>query len=159
VAYIAAQTELNATALAGHLTQRLPAYMVPAFFVQLDSLPLTHNGKVDRKQLPDPEGAGLGSAAPYVPPGNETEERLVAIWQEILGREPIGIKDNFFDLGGHSLKATRLLSKINMDFGVSIGIQTIFQEPTIESIAHRIVFVQSQERQQKDMDDMQEVEI
>jgi tyrocidine synthetase III len=159
VAYIAAQTELNATALAGHLTQRLPAYMVPAFFVQLDSLPLTHNGKVDRKQLPDPEGAGLGSAAPYVPPGNETEERLVAIWQEILGREPIGIKDNFFDLGGHSLKATRLLSKINMDFGVSIGIQTIFQEPTIESIAQRIVFVQSQERQQKDMDDMQEVEI
>ena len=159
VGYIAANETLDATALILHLKQYLPAYMVPAYFVQLETLPLTANGKVDRKQLPDPAGLGMGTGVEYVAPGNDTEEKLVEIWQEILGRETIGIKDNFFDLGGHSLKATQLISKINMVFGVGISIQTVFQEPTIESIAQRIVFIQTQSKQKEDMDDMQEIEI
>ncbi len=157
--YIAAKETLDATALILHIKQYLPAYMVPAYFVQLETLPLTPNGKVDRKQLPDPDGLGMGTGVEYVAPGNETEEKLVEIWHEILGRDTIGIKDNFFDLGGHSLKATQLISKINMIFGVGISIQTVFQEPTIESIAQRIVFIQTQSKQKEDMDDMQEIEI
>jgi len=159
VAYVAAKELLNTTELMAHLGQYLPAYMVPSYFVQLEALPLTPNGKVDRKQLPDPDGMGMGTGVEYVAPSNETEEKLVEIWHEILGRDKIGIKDNFFDLGGHSLKATQLISKINMVFGVGISIQTVFQEPTIESIGQRIVFIQTQSKQKEDMDDMQEIEI
>jgi amino acid adenylation domain-containing protein len=159
VAYIVATETLNASALGTYLSANLPSYMVPAYFVQLDVLPLNANGKVDKKALPDPQGIGLGSGVEYVAPTNETEERLVQIWQEILGREKIGIKDNFFDLGGHSLKATQLISKITTAFGVGIGIKTVFLEPTIESIAQRIVFIQAQHKRKEEKGDMQEIEI
>ena len=82
--------------------------MVPAHYVQLAELPLTTNGKVDRKRLPAASGNAMLAATEYVAPRNQTEEKLAAIWQEILAKDRIGIRDNFFDLGGHSLSAIRL---------------------------------------------------
>ena len=105
--------------------------MLPAHFVQLEELPLTSNGKLDKKALPDPEGLGMSTGVEYVAPRNEIEEKLVVIWEEILGTENIGVQDNFFELGGHSLKATQLISRINVELNVKINIKNIFIEPTI----------------------------
>ena len=112
--------------------------MLPSYFVQLDQLPLTPNGKIDKKALPDPEGLGLSSGVEYVAPRNETEEKLVQIWQEILGKENISIKDNFFELGGHSLKATSLTSQIHKQFEVKLALKDLFQKPILEEQAQLI---------------------
>ena len=108
------------------LTERLPAYMVPAHYVQLAELPLTTNGKVDRKRLPAADGNGMLTATEYVAPRNGTEEKLVAIWQEILGKDRIGIRDNFFDLGGHSLSAIRLSGYLHKEFSVKADLKDLF---------------------------------
>ena len=143
VAYIVSRHGLNRTSIRSFLTGILPHYMVPDHFVQMDALPLTPSGKIDRKRLPDPEGAGMFGTIAYVAPGNRTEEALVSIWQEILGKEKIGVKDNFFELGGHSLKAVRLVSRINKTFLGGFTIQDIFSEPTIENIGKRIDLIDS----------------
>jgi acyl carrier protein len=137
-AYFTGRETLSTSALRLWLTRTLPAYMVPAHFVQLAAFPLNPNGKVDRKQLPDPEGFGIASGVEYVAPGNETEERLVAIWQEILGKDNIGISNNFFDLGGHSLNATRLISKIKKEFETEITMREFFEDPVISVLADKI---------------------
>ncbi|HEY0067855.1 MAG TPA: amino acid adenylation domain-containing protein, partial [Flavisolibacter sp.] len=138
VAYVTGKQELNASELRTWLGRSLPNYMIPAHYVQLDALPLTANGKVDYKALPDPAGFGMGTSADYVAPRNETEEKLVALWQEVLGREKIGVKDNFFELGGHSLKLTKLANRIKKEFDVNLGMRTLFSNPTIEAIAGEI---------------------
>ena len=97
VAYLAGPEEMDATGVRSWLTERLPAYMVPAHYVQLAELPLTTNGKVDRKRLPAASGNAMLAATEYVAPRNQTEEKLAAIWQEILAKDRIGIRDNFFD--------------------------------------------------------------
>jgi amino acid adenylation domain-containing protein len=137
-AYIVSKEVLNAAELRSWLKALLPVYMVPAHFVQLDSLPLTPNGKTDRKRLPEPEGFELGSGAEYVAPANDIEEKLVFLWQDVLGREKIGIKDNFFDLGGHSLKALLVASHIQKEFAVNLGVKDVFMNPTIESMSNII---------------------
>ncbi|WP_431357445.1 condensation domain-containing protein [Hymenobacter lucidus] len=106
--------------------------------MSLDHLPLTVNGKVDRKKLPDPEGLGLESGVTYVAPRNETEEKLQLIWQELLGKESIGMKDNFFDLGGHSLKATRLSSQVHKVFEAKVELKDLFANPILEDQAQLI---------------------
>ncbi|HEX8529698.1 MAG TPA: amino acid adenylation domain-containing protein, partial [Cytophagales bacterium] len=121
--------------LRAFLGQSLPEYMVPAHFVQLQALPLTPNGKVDRNALPDPATGAVASGTDYKAPGNETEEILVAIWEEVLGRTGIGVQDNFFTLGGHSLKATRLVSRIHKQFGVKVGIKDLLTHMTVESLS------------------------
>jgi len=138
VAYIVSKEALNSTDVRTYLSSTLPAYMLPNYFVQLEELPLTPNGKIDKKALPDPEGLGLSSGVEYVAPRNEIEQKLVAIWQEILGKEKISIKDNFFELGGHSLKATRLSSQIHKQFEVKIELKDLFMAPTIENTAMQI---------------------
>jgi amino acid adenylation domain-containing protein len=138
VAYIVSKQELSEADLKVYLGNILPAYMIPAYFVPLNELPLTPNGKLDRKKLPDPVGLGLGNAVEYVAPTNPTEEKLVLIWQEILKREKIGIKDNFFDLGGHSLKATRLASQVQCVFDVNLPLKDVFTIATIEAQAAQI---------------------
>ncbi len=139
IAYIVGkETISDATLLTAHLAGLVPYYMVPAMYVQLEALPLNTNGKVDRRRLPNPEGLGLGSGVEYVAPRNETEEKLVEIWKEVLGREKIGIKDNFFSIGGHSLKATRMTSQVRKVFDVTIAMPVLFSNPTIEHLATEI---------------------
>ena len=124
--------------LRSFLQEYLPNYMVPAAFVFLDTIPLTPNGKVDRRALPAPDTSKIQMDAEYVPPSNPTEELLATIWAEILNTNRIGINDNFFELGGHSLLATRVISKCCQALGVEISLQLLFEKPTIAALAQTI---------------------
>jgi amino acid adenylation domain-containing protein/non-ribosomal peptide synthase protein (TIGR01720 family) len=138
VAYVLSQKNLSANDLRVFLGNALPVYMIPDHFIHLTDLPLTANGKVDKKKLPAPGGTGSVNATIYVAPRNETEEKLVKICQEILGVERIGIKDNFFESGGHSLKVIRFLSQLRKEFEVEIKIEEVFNNATIEFLAEEI---------------------
>jgi amino acid adenylation domain-containing protein len=120
--------------LRAHLRERLPEYMVPSAFVTLEALPLTENGKVDRRALPAPEYVG----AQYVAPRTATEEKLAAIWAEVLKVERVGIHDNFFELGGHSLLATQMVARVRREFSFDLPLRQIFETPAISSLATRI---------------------
>ncbi|RBL90503.1 non-ribosomal peptide synthase/polyketide synthase [Chitinophaga flava] len=135
VAYIVSSRDITVTDIREYLGRYLPAYMVPGHFIQLPELPLTASGKVDRKRLPLPEAGSLLSGTAYVAPRNTTEKQLVEIWQEVLGRGNIGIKDNFFDAGGHSLKATRLVSLVHRTFDVKLALKDVFTYVTPETQA------------------------
>lgn len=136
--------------LRAKLQAQLPAYMVPSFFVELTEFPLTSNGKLDKKALPSPTATGT-STTEYCAPRNEIDERIIAIWEAILDREKIGIQDNFFDLGGHSLKATRVLTKIQEEFGVRIDLKNLFIDPTIEHLSNYIETIQWMENQENEV--------
>ncbi|HZI14351.1 MAG TPA: condensation domain-containing protein, partial [Myxococcus sp.] len=123
-------------ALRTALKQRLPTYMVPAAFVALEAFPLTPNGKVDRKALPVPEGTA--SAAAYEAPATPTEEKLAAIWAEVLRVERVGRQDNFFDLGGHSLLATQMMSRVRGVAGVDLPLRELFESPSLSGLASRV---------------------
>ncbi|HYO73087.1 MAG TPA: amino acid adenylation domain-containing protein, partial [Archangium sp.] len=140
VAYWVAQEaqEPEASELREHLKQKLPAHMVPSAFVKLEKVPLTPNGKVDRKALPVPEGVSASSAEPFAPPRNELEVQLAALWCGVLGVPQVGIHDDFFTLGGHSLLATQLVSRIRSAFGVELPLRTIFESPTIAALAGQL---------------------
>ncbi|MCP5106400.1 MAG: hypothetical protein GY950_23645 [bacterium] len=116
------------------MSQTLPGYMIPLHFVQMEALPLTPGGKIDRKALPEPE---ILSTRQYVAPTNEKEERLAEIWSEILGVEKnrIGIHDDFFELGGHSLKMLNLLTRVYKEFKVQLKLTDIFRDSTIAASA------------------------
>ena len=124
--------------LRAHLKTHLPEYMVPTFFVAMREIPLNANGKVDRRALPSPEANIARSDSAYVPPRNETEEKLVQIWCEVLRLEKAGINDNFFDLGGHSLLATQLVSRIKTNFETHIPLSRFFELPTIAQLGSEI---------------------
>jgi acyl carrier protein len=111
--------------------------MVPSYFVQLEKIPLTPNGKVDRKVLPEP---GLQTAANFIAPRNKTEETLVTAWSETLSlkKEKISIDGNFFEQGGHSLKAALLASKIHKALNVKVTLTELFKNPTIRTLAEFI---------------------
>jgi amino acid adenylation domain-containing protein len=123
-----------------HLSKILPDYMIPSVFIRLDKIPLTPNGKIDRKVLPEP---GFKLVDKYVPPTTPVEKKLAEIWAGVLGRESlpassIGIDDNFFQLGGHSLKATVMIAKIHKEFNLKIPLAEIFKAPTIREEASYI---------------------
>ena len=120
------------------LGSKLPEYMVPAAYVRLDALPLTPSGKIDRRGLPLPDIKDVGVQDQYIPARNGIEEQLAHIWSEVLGIERIGIHDNFFALGGHSLVAVRLTSRISEIFEVSLGVRLIFEQPTIAQLSEQI---------------------
>lgn len=122
-----------AHALRAWLEPRLPNYMTPNFFVELEAFPLTPNGKINRKTLPEPTMQLTQSR--YVAPRDSLELRMALLWENILGISPISIKDNFFDMGGDSLLSIRLISAINREFGVRIPLQGIFQSGTVEQLA------------------------
>ena len=131
VGYVVGEVEVGA--LRGALRERLPEYMVPSAVVVLDALPLTANGKLDRRALPAPE---RGSAA-RVEPSTPTEALLVEIWSEVLEVEQVGVQENFFELGGHSLLATQVIARIRETFGVDLPLRAVFENPTIaESAVH-----------------------
>ncbi|MBU9196279.1 amino acid adenylation domain-containing protein [Burkholderia gladioli] len=120
-----------------HLAARLPEYMVPAAFVVLDALPLTRNGKVDRRALPEPDDEAFVQAQ-YEAPQGETEQTIAVLWAELLGVERVGRHDNFFALGGHSLLATRMLARLRESFGHDVSIRTLFEAPTVSQLAPRV---------------------
>nr|WP_277344895.1 non-ribosomal peptide synthetase [Paenibacillus thiaminolyticus] len=136
-AYIVADKELTSGELRNALSQALPGYMVPSCFVQLEHMPLTPNGKIDRKALPEPDGS-MHTGADYVAPRTAVEGQLAQIWQEVLGLPRIGVKDHFFDIGGHSLRATALVAKLHKEMGIEMPLREVFQYPTIEQMAEVI---------------------
>jgi amino acid adenylation domain-containing protein len=126
----------SAGALREFLARSLPDYMIPAHLVRLEGLPLTANGKVDRKALPQPEP---GTVTAYTAPRDPVEHKLAGIWQEVLGLEaPVGIDADFFALGGHSLKATLTVARIQQTLGVELPLADLFGTPTIRGLAGRI---------------------
>jgi aspartate racemase len=136
VAYVVPQQQPpHSSQLRSFLQERLPNYMVPSAFVFLDTMPLTPNGKVDRRALPAPEQTRQELEAVLVSPRNEVELQLTKIWEKVLNIEPISIRDNFFALGGHSLVALRLFAQIKEKFARDLPITTLFQAPTIEQLA------------------------
>ncbi|AIW37631.1 peptide synthetase [Bacillus subtilis] len=144
-AAVTARTEHGETALYAYiegresddvraeLATRLPAYMMPAQFIKMTEWPVTPSGKLDRRALPAPGGAADRQA--YTAPRNVTEMKLCALWEEVLKNGPVGIRDHFFERGGHSLKATALVSRIAKEFGVQVPLQDIFARPTVEELA------------------------
>ncbi|WP_342332934.1 amino acid adenylation domain-containing protein [Pedobacter sp. FW305-3-2-15-E-R2A2] len=144
IAYVVSGSVLVIQELRAYLGSKLPAYMVPSHYVQLDSLPLNASGKTDRKALPDPEGLGMASGVAYVAPSTETEEKLVEIWSEILElpQESIGIYHNFFDMGGHSLKMIRVASQLHRVFNIEIEMEELFNNRTIFDLSKYILRVQ-----------------
>ncbi|HEX7261142.1 MAG TPA: condensation domain-containing protein, partial [Luteolibacter sp.] len=136
--YVVAQERTLTTArLRQYLREKLPEYMVPAELVLLEQLPLTVNGKVDRRALPEPESVRQAESE-YVAPRTEMEELVAGVWQQVLGLERVGLHDSFFDLGGHSLLATKIISRLRETFGFQIPLSTIFDSPTIADLAEYI---------------------
>ncbi len=137
VAYVTSNQEqaLTTTELHGFLKEKLPAYMVPAAFVFLDTLPLTPGRKVDRRALPAPEGARPELEKAYVAPRTLSEERLAEIWARLLGVDRVGIYDNFFELGGHSMLATQLVAHVQNAFQIELSLHLLFEQSTIAELA------------------------
>ncbi|ATO50301.1 non-ribosomal peptide synthetase [Brevibacillus laterosporus] len=131
-AYLVTDNFCPVTELRNYLMETLPEYMVPSYFIELDSLPLTSNGKVDKRALPEPESQTLQA---YAMPENETEEKLVQLFQEVMDVELVGTQDSFYELGGHSLKAMMLVSRIHKDFGVKVPLKEVFSRPTVKELA------------------------
>ncbi|MHA4812444.1 amino acid adenylation domain-containing protein, partial [Flavitalea flava] len=133
VAYLVPRGKFDLEGILCYLKEKLPDYMIPSLLVELDHLPLTSNGKIDRSRLPMAE-PGESANNPYSPPRNELEIDLAAIWQELLERERVGIHDDFFESGGHSLLAIRVISAIRKRLGKELSIGEIFEHPTIAAI-------------------------
>ena len=121
--------------LRAYLKERVPEYMTPAAFVMLDALPLTPHGKIDRAALPAPRANADRPAGQYVAPRNAIEQQLVAIWEELFKTNPIGVRDNFFEMGGHSLLLMMLVARIEERLGERVAMADLFSGPTIENLA------------------------
>ncbi|HEX9939568.1 MAG TPA: non-ribosomal peptide synthetase, partial [Longimicrobium sp.] len=141
VAYVAGPDSVAADALRAHLSERLPEYMVPAAYVRLEVLPLTANGKLDRKALPAPEGDAYAGRE-YAAPVGETEEALAEIWAELLRVERVGRHDSFFDLGGHSLLAVQVVSRVRQVMEVELSLGAVFEHPELSALAGQILRLQ-----------------
>ncbi|WP_414568346.1 amino acid adenylation domain-containing protein [Nostoc sp. CCY 9925] len=135
IAYIVAQKQEVATELLPYLQQKLPSYMLPSAFVVLDALPLTPNGKVDKRSLRTDEVIPISTTKTFIAARNFTELSLVKLWENLLNTSPIGVADNFFNLGGHSFLAVRLMAQIQDRFGHNLSLSTLFENPTIEKLA------------------------
>ncbi|MFJ8862522.1 amino acid adenylation domain-containing protein [Streptomyces sp. NPDC102451] len=123
--------------LRAHLGRTLPDYMLPAVFVTLDRLPLTVNGKVDRAALPDPGSQRPALSSPLVRPRTPLQEQLAAVWAEVLGVAEVGLDDDFFDLGGHSMLAVRVIALAQERHGITLSLRTLFDAPTVGLLAEQ----------------------
>ncbi|MEM0942120.1 MAG: amino acid adenylation domain-containing protein, partial [Bacteroidota bacterium] len=137
VAYVVMEGDLDKEALQEELQQRLPEYMVPRLWIQLDEMRLTSSGKIDRKALPALDSSAL-TTREYVAPRTELEVQLARIWQDLLGVEKVGIYDNFFELGGHSLLIIKLISSVNKLLNAHVKIALLFAHPTLAEFAAHI---------------------
>ena len=130
--------EITTEALQAFLKNRIPSFMLPISFVFLEVLPRTLNGKVDRRLLPMPDIATANLGATYVAPHNSLEKIITAVWQEVFGKEPIGVNDNFFDLGGQSLLATQVIVRLRQRYNLDISLRRIFDHPTVGQLARAL---------------------
>lgn len=137
-AYIVCDSTLQMSEVRRYLEEQLPAYMIPVHYIRLETLPLTLNGKVEKKDLPLPSRSLMAGIAGYIAPRNKTESKLVQIWEDVLGADRVGVKDNFFELGGHSLKAIRLASRIYKEFEVRLGLRQLFASAVLEKQAELV---------------------
>jgi tyrocidine synthetase-3 len=137
-AYFTGMRELASAELRTFISSELPSYMVPSYFVQLEAFPLTANGKIDRKALPEPAAELGGATAEYAAPTSDAELQLANIWQSVLGVERIGIRDNFFELGGDSLKAMVIMANLYKQYRVEMPLRELFEASTVEGLAIRL---------------------
>lgn len=137
VAYVVplVKGRINHSDLRRFLRRTLPEHMVPSIFVELDAIPVLPNGKKDRRALPRPGASVSGLDTEYAVPRTDMERTLSEIWASVLNVDRVGIHDNFFDLGGHSLTATRFISRIRRDHGIEISLRAVFEYPTISALA------------------------
>lgn len=152
VAYVVTNGEWSVADLRQRAGVRLPDYMVPSAFVRLDKLPLTNNGKVDRRALPAPDVSTEAKGGGFVTPSTPVEEKLAAIWAELLRVDRVGAQDNFFELGGHSLLGTRLMARVRRDFELEVPLRVLFERPTVATMAEAIVELQLQQSTPEDID-------
>lgn len=136
------------------LGARLPDYMIPLAFVSMDEMPLTPSGKIDRKALPVPEHLRPDVGADYVPPRTKTEERLVEIMSSVLRVDKVGIYDNFFDLGGHSMLGTQIIAQVQEEFQVELPLRALFENPTVAGMAVAIAEEQTAGQSEEDLEAM-----
>jgi len=137
VAYVITNEMFNRDSVVSVLKSKLPEYMIPLAWVELKNFPLTANGKIDKKAFPDPDASELISNT-YIAPRNETEEKIAAIWKELLSIEKAGVHDNFFELGGHSLLATRVISAVRKQLNAELTIKDLFVFTTIAQLANHL---------------------
>jgi len=135
VAYVVPREVVRPEDLRRYLQGRLPGCMVPAFIVSLDRLPVNASGKVDRRALPEPERVRSDSIGEYVSPRTAAEEELAEIWAKVLGVDRVGVHDSFFEIGGHSLLAARLASRVRRSFGLELPLRVLLQSQTISECA------------------------
>lgn len=138
VGYYTATENIDKADLRATLTSKLPGYMVPSYFIALPKIPLTPNGKLDRKALPEIDASTVVKEN-FVAPTNETEETLVRIWEDILGIEEIGIKDHFFELGGHSLMISQMINRVHKEMDKRIPFKIFYTNPTVESLSQSLL--------------------
>ena len=141
----ARQSHQLAPALRTYLQAKLPEYMVPTAFVMLERLPLTPNGKVDRRALPAPDAARPALSEQYVAPRTPVEQQLVEIWCAVLGLDRVGVLDNFFHLGGHSLLGTQVISRVRDRCHVEVPLRSIFESPTVVELSRHVERAQRSE--------------
>jgi amino acid adenylation domain-containing protein len=137
VAYYVVDGAADVDALRAHLAQGLPEHMVPAAYVELEALPRTPNGKLDRNALPAPEGDAFARRG-YEAPESDSEAALAEIWSEVLGVEGVGRRDSFFELGGHSLLAVRVVSRVRQLLGVEVALGELFRAPVLADLARAV---------------------
>ncbi|MBD2776530.1 non-ribosomal peptide synthetase [Iningainema tapete] len=150
VAYVVRKDQsLTPNDLRRFLQQKLPGYMIPSAFVMLSSMPLNPNGKIDHKKLPEPDEISIVQS-PYLAPRNHSESILANIWQQVLQVSKVGINDNFFDLGGHSLQAMNLMALIYQEMEIEIPLSMIYEKPTVAELSEYIIYAKEMNIQPKE---------
>ncbi|WP_445627533.1 non-ribosomal peptide synthetase [Nostoc sp. DSM 114167] len=150
VAYVVRKDQsLTPSDLRRFLQHKLPAYMIPSAFVMLSTMPLNPNGKIDRKKLPKPDETSIVESS-YLAPRNYSESILANIWQQVLQVSKVGVNDNFFDLGGHSLQAMNLMALIYQELEIDIPLSIIYEKPTIAELSEYIIYVKEMNIQPKE---------
>ena len=134
-AYFVADRPLSGSELREFLAEELPDFMMPAYFVALEQMPLTRNGKIDRAALPDAQLGRPDLATAYLPPTSPVETRLAEIWSAALNVSQVGVRDNFFELGGSSLPAIQIVYQVGQAFQIDLPLQRFFEEPTVAGMA------------------------
>jgi hypothetical protein len=139
IGYVTAEDDVTTTELKRHVRERLPEHMAPETILVLEDIPITANGKIDRKRLPAAETAGRRLEQEYVGPRTAVEEIMVGIFEEVLNLDRVGVHDDFFEIGGHSLLATRVISRVRSTFGMEIGVKSVFDATTVAKLAEVLV--------------------